>query len=214
MTQRVCVQNFTVSRDGIGAGQKQTLERPFGHVDPGDLMAWAFGTAHFPGRTDPGGSRGLEDYLTRDFAHGIGAEIMGRHKFGPQRGPWPEDGWKGWWGEEPPFHTPVFVLTHHPRPPLTVGETTFHFVDATPSAALEQAKAAADSKDVRIGGGVSTVRQFLEADLIDEMHVAIAPLEYGTGLRLWDRPEELEDRFHLEQVTAPSGVTHCFFWRR
>ena len=140
---------------------------------------------------------------------------MGRHKFGPQRDPWPEgDDWIGWWGEEPPFHTPVFVLTHHPRPPLTVGETTFHFVDATPAEALEQAKAAADGKDVRIGGGVSTVRQFLEVGLVDEMHVAIAPLEYGTGLRLWDRPEELEDRFHLEQVTAPSGVTHCFFWRR
>ncbi|HEX7349972.1 hypothetical protein [Brachybacterium sp.] len=96
MTQRVRVQNFGVSRDGIGAGEDQTVERPFGHVDPGELMAWAFGTAHFPGRGDGGGSRGLEDYFTRDFARGIGAEIMGRHKFGPQRGPWPDDGWIGW----------------------------------------------------------------------------------------------------------------------
>ncbi|WP_394216226.1 dihydrofolate reductase family protein [Brachybacterium vulturis] len=214
MTQRVRVQSFGVSRDGIGAGQEQTLQRPFGHVDPGELMAWAFETAHFPGRTAPGGSRGFEDRLTRDFAQGIGAEIMGRHKFGPQRGPWSDDGWTGWWGEEPPFHTPMFVLTHHPRPPLTVGETTFHFVDAAPAEALAQATAAAEGKDVRIGGGVTTLREFLWADLIDEMHVAIAPLEYGTGLRLWERPEELEDRFHLERITAPSGVEHCFFWRR
>ncbi|HEX7349973.1 dihydrofolate reductase family protein [Brachybacterium sp.] len=106
------------------------------------------------------------------------------------------------------------MLTHHERPPLTVGETTFHFLDASPAEALAQAKAAADGKDVRIGGGVSTVRQFLEADLVDEMHVAIAPIEYGTGLTLWERPEELEDRFHLERISAPSGVEHCFFWRR
>lgn len=214
MTQRVRVQNFTVSRDGIAAGEDQTLERPFGHVDPGELMAWAFGTAHFPGRTDSAGSRGLEDYFTRDFAHGIGAEIMGRHKFGPKSGPWPDESWEGWWGEEPPFHTPVFVLTGSPRESLVKGETTFHFLDATPAEALAQAKAAADGMDVRIGGGVTTVREFLEADLIDELHVAIAPLEYGTGLRLWERPEELEDRFHLERITAPSGVEHCFFWRR
>ena len=214
MTQRVRVQNFTVSRDGIAAGEDQTLERPFGQVDPGELMAWAFGTAHFPGRTDSAGSRGLEDYFTRDFAHGIGVEIMGRHKFGPKSGPWPDESWEGWWGEEPPFHTPVFVLTSSPREPLVKGETAFHFLDATPAEALAQAKAAADGMDVRIGGGVTTVREFLEADLIDELHVAIAPLEYGTGLRLWERPEELEDRFHLERITAPSGVEHCFFWRR
>src|SRR5699024_3685234 len=171
-------------------------------------------TASWPNRTDGGGNRGLEDYLTRDYAHGIGAEIMGRHKFGPQRGPWPDDGWRGWWGDEPPFRTPVFVLTHYPRPPLTVGETTFHFLDASPDEALALAKQAADGKDVRIGGGVTTVLEFLDADLIDEMHVAIAPLEYGSGLRLWERPEELEDRFHLERITAPSGVEHCFFWRR
>lgn len=214
MTQRVRVQNFTVSRDGIGAGEDQSLEHPFGHVDPGELMAWALETASFPARAEPGGTRGLEDYLTRDFAHDIGAEIMGRHKFGHQRGPWPDDGWIGWWGEEPPFHTPVFVLTHHPHADLTLGETTFHFLDVPPAEALARAKTAADGKDVRIGGGVTTVREFLDADLVDDMHVAIAPLEYGTGLRLWDSPEELTDRFHLEQVTAASGVTHCFFWRR
>ena len=214
MTPRVRVQNFGVSLDGIGAGEEQTLERPFGHVDPMVLMSWAFETASFPGRTEPGGSRGFEDHLTRDFARGIGAEIMGRHKFGPQRGPWTDDGWVGWWGEEPPFHTPVVVLTHHEREPLTVGETTFHFLDASPATALERALELADGQDVRIGGGVTTVREFLDADLIDELHVAIAPIEYGHGLRLWEAPEELEDRFHLEKITAPSGVEHCFFWRR
>lgn len=214
MTPRVRVQSFGVSLDGIGAGEEQTLERPFGHVDPMTLMSWAFETASFPGRTEPGGSRGLEDHLTRDFAHGIGAEIMGRHKFGPQRGPWTDDGWIGWWGEEPPFRTPVVVLTHHEREPLIVGETTFHFLDASPAVALERALELAEGKDVRIGGGVTTVREFLDADLVDEMHVAIAPIEYGHGLRLWKRPEELEDRFHLERITAPSGVEHCFFWRR
>lgn len=215
MTQRLRVQNFTVSRDGIAAGADQTLEQPFGHdVNPMELMSWAAGTASWPNRTDSGGSRGFEDRLTRDFTHGIGAEIMGRHKFGPRSGPWPDETWEGWWGEEPPFHTPVFVLTSHPRPPLVKGETTFHFLDATPTEALEQAKAAAGGLDVRLGGGVTTLRAFLAADLIDELHVAIAPIALGTGLKLWDRPEELEDRFHLEQITAGSGVTHCFLWRR
>lgn len=217
--QRVRVQNFTISRDGIGAGEDQSLERPFGTagtgpVDPGTLMAWGFETASFPGRSDGGGSRGIEDRLTRDFSQNIGAEIMGRNKFGPVRGPWPDEEWTGWWGEDPPFHTPVLVMTHHPRPSFTLSDTTFHFVAGTPREVLAQAFEAADGKDVRIGGGVSTVRQFLEADLIDEMHVAIAPLEYGSGLRLWDSPEELTDRFHLEKVEAPSGVTHCFLWRR
>lgn len=110
--------------------------------------------------------------------------------------------------------TPVLVLTHHPRPSLTKGETTFHFLDATPQEALARAKQAADGLGVRLGGGVRTLRAFLEADLVDEMHVAIAPLEFGTGLRLWDRPEEFEDPFHLERTTALSGVEHCFFWRR
>lgn len=212
--QRVRVQNFAVSADGIGAGEDQTLEKPFGHVDPWRLMSWAGATASWPNRTDPGGTRGVEDYFTRDFAHGIGAEIMGRNKFGPVRGPWPDEDWKGWWGEDPPFRTPVFVLTHHPRPSFSLLDTTFHFLEASPAEALAQAKAAAHGKDVRIGGGVSTLRQFLDADLIDEMHVAIAPVDLGTGLRMWERPEELTDRFHLEQITAPSGITHCFFWRR
>ena len=214
MSQLLRVQNFMLSRDGFGAGEGQSLERPFGHADPGALASWAGATAHWPNRTDPGGSRGLDDYFTRDFANNIGVEIMGRNKFGPQRGPWENEDWKGWWGDVPPFHTPVFVLTHHLRPSFTLADTTFHFIDATPPEALGQAKAAADGKDVRLGGGVATVREFLAADLVDTMHVAVAPIEIGRGERLWSSPEDLLDRFHLESVPSQSGVTHLLFWRR
>ncbi len=214
MSPVVRVQNFTVSSDGYGAGVGQSLERPFGDVDPAEFVSWAFATAHWVNRSDTGGTYGIDDYCTRDFAHNIGAEIMGRNKFGPQRGPWRDLEWKGWWGDDTPFHTPVFVLTHHPRPSLTLGDTTFHFLDATPEVALEQAFAAAGGKDVRIGGGVATVREFLDADLIDQMHVVVVPMELGRGERLWDDPEDLGDRYILEKVPSPSGVTHLFFWRR
>jgi len=207
------VHNFAVSLDGVGAGRDQTLERPFGGPDPSLLMSWAGATDSWPNRTEPGGSRGLDDHIVRDFTHHIGAEIMGRNKFGPIRGPWPDEDWKGWWGDDPPFRTPVFVLTHHPRPSFSLSDTTFHFLDATPRDALAVALEAAGGKDVRIGGGVSTVREFLDADLIDEMHVAVAPHEFGDGLRLWDSPTELEDRFRHESVPSPSGVVHHFFWR-
>lgn len=214
MTQLLRVQNFTVSSDGFGAGEDQTLDRPFGHADPGELFAWAGATASWPHRTDPGGSRGLDDYFTRDFPHNIGAEIMGRNKFAPRRGPWPDPGWQGWWGDEPPFHTPVFVLTHHERPALTLGDTTFHFVNDEPAAVLERARRAADGKDVRLGGGASTIREFLDADLVDALHVVVAPVTLGSGVRLWTSPDELRDRFHLEVVPSPSGVTHHLLWRR
>ncbi len=214
MAQIVRVQNFMVSADGYGSGEGQSRDRPFGHADPAALASWAGATAHWPNRTEPGGSYGLDDYFTRDFANNIGAEIMGRNKFGPQRGPWENLDWQGWWGDEPPFHTPVFVLTHHPRPSFALGETTFHFLDATPHEALDRALRAADGKDVRIGGGVATVREFLDADLIDTMHVAVAPVELGRGERLWASPDELTDRFHLERVPSVSGVTHHLFWRR
>jgi dihydrofolate reductase len=214
MEQMLKVQCFAVSRDGFGAGEGQTMERPFGHADPGELMAWAGATASWVYRADGGGSRGLDDLLTRDMFRGIGAEIMGRNKFGPQRGPWVDHEWQGWWGDEPPFHTPVFVLTHHVRPSFTLSDTTFHFLDATPAEALRQAKAAADGKDVRLGGGVHTVREFLDADLVDTLHVAVAPIVLGRGERLWTSPDELLDRFHLEVVPSPSGVTHHLFWRR
>lgn len=214
MAQLVRVQNFSISSDGYGAGEGQSLERPFGHADPADFMSWAGATAHWVNRTEPGGTYGLDDYITRDFANNIGAEIMGRNKFGPQRGPWENHDWQGWWGDEPPFHTPVFVLTHHVRPSFSLGDTTFHFLDAAPADALAQAFSAADGKDVRIGGGVATVRAFLDAALIDTMHVAVSPVILGRGERLWAGPEELADRFHLEQIPSPSGVVHHFFWRK
>lgn len=213
MSQLLRVQNFVVSSDGYGAGEGQSLERPFGHADPQQLMSWAGATAHWPGRREPGGTRGLDDYFTRDFTHHIGAEIMGRNKFGPVRGPWPDLDWQGWWGDEPPFHTPVYVLTHHVRPSFTLADTTFHFVDASPAQALEIARRGAGGKDVRLGGGVSTVRQFLEAGLVDTLHIAVAPVELGRGERLWESPDDLLDRYHRETVPSPSGVTHHIFWR-
>jgi dihydrofolate reductase len=214
MTQLLRVQNFFVSADGFGAGEGQSLERPFGQADPYVLGGWAFATASWPNRTEPGGSRGLDDYFVRDYARNIGAEIMGRNKFGHQRGPWQDHDWKGWWGDDPPFHTPVFVLTHHLRPSFTLSDTTFHFIDATPDEALRQAKETADGKDVRLGGGVTTIREFLDADLVDTMHVAVAPVELERGERLWTSHEELLDRFHCDVVPSPSGVTHLLFWRR
>jgi dihydrofolate reductase len=214
MTQLLRVQNFCASQDGFGAGENQRLEKPFGDADPGTMFSWAGATASWPNRTDPGGTRGLDDYFTRDFKNNIGAEIMGANKFSPHRGPWQNHDWLGWWGDEPPFHTPVFVLTHHLRPSFTLGDTTFHFVDAEPAEALELARQAADGKDVRLGGGARTIREFLDADLVDTLHVAVSPVQIGAGSRLWDSPEELEDRFHHEAVPSPSGVTHHLFWRK
>jgi len=215
MTQLLRVQCFNVTRDGFGAGIGQSLEHPFGHnAEPSDLFAWAGATASWVNRTDPGGSRGLDDYFTRDFTNNIGAEIMGRNKFGPYRGAWEDHEWNGWWGDRPPFRTPVFVLSHHERAPLTLSDTTFHFIDATPSDALRRAKEAANGKDVRLGGGVTTVREFLDADLVDAMHIAVAPIDLGQGERLWGSHEELLDRFHLDTVPSPSGVTHLLFWHR
>ncbi len=214
MEQLVRVQNFCISRDGFGAGEHQSLERPFGHADPGELVGWAGATASWPNRTEPGGSRGLDDHFTRDFTRNIGAEIMGRNKFSPHRGPWRDDTWRGWWGDEPPFHTPVVVLTHHPRASFALSDTTFHFVDATPAEALARARELAEGRDVRLGGGATTIREFLDADLVDTLHVAVAPVDLGSGVRLWESPDELLDRFHLEIVPSPSGVIHHLFWRR
>jgi dihydrofolate reductase len=211
---RVRVHNFGVSLDGFGTGEGQTLEAPFGHAG-GRIMSWFFPTATFQAmQGQPSGSRGLDDRLASAWGPGIGAEIMGRNKFGPQRGPWPDDGWIGWWGDEPPFHTPVVVLTHHPRPPLVVGETTFTFLDASPEEALAVAREQAGGRDVRIGGGVQTVRQFLAADLIDSLHVVVSPIVLGRGERLWDGLEGLEERFEIESVASPSGVVHLLMERR
>ncbi|WP_068274176.1 dihydrofolate reductase family protein [Aldersonia kunmingensis] len=210
---KVRVHNFAISLDGFGTGEGQTQDEPFGHADH-RLHQWMIGTRTFRGNEEGGGT-GVDDAFTAAYWNGIGAEIMGRNKFGPQRGPWADHEWRGWWGENPPFHTPVFVLTHHPRPDLEMeGGTTFHFIDATPEEALEKARAAAGDLDVRIGGGVDTVRQYLAADLIDHLHVVVVPILLGRGERLWDGLEGLEDRLAFESVTAPSGVTHIVGTRR
>jgi dihydrofolate reductase len=212
---KVRVHNFGVSLDGFATGEGQSLESPFGHAGP-RLLGWFMQTHTFHAMNGKdGGSRDADDAYASTWGDGIGAEIMGRNKFGPQRGPWADESWRGWWGDNPPFHTPVFVLTHHTRPDLPMeGGTTFHFIDATPAEALARAREAAGDLDVRIGGGPSTVRQFLAADLIDHMHVALAPIVLGRGERLWDDLEGLEQRFEIESVSTPSGVTHMTFNRR
>jgi dihydrofolate reductase len=211
----VRVHNFAVSLDGFGTGEGQSFEQPFGHAGSRLLDQFLETRTFRKMHGEPGGSAGADEAFASNWGTGVGAEIMGRNKFGPQRGPWVDEDWKGWWGDDPVFHTPVFVLTHNPRPTIQMkGGTTFHFIDATPAEALRIAKEAAGELDVRIGGGPSTVRQFLAADLIDHMHVVIAPIVLGRGERLWDGLEGLEDRFRVEAVSTPSGVTHVTFTRR
>src|SRR5437764_8256619 len=195
IVSQVRVHNFSVSLDGFGTGEGQSLEAPFGHAGT-RLHEWFFPTRSFRGvqetNGDPGGSTGVDEEFASAWGPGIGVEIMGRNKFGPQRGPWEDDGWTGWWGDEPPFHTPCYVLTHHQRPPIQLNGTTFHFIDASPEEALAEAGKAANGQDVRIGGGPTTVREFLAADLIDHLHVAIVPTVLGRGVRLWDDLEGVE----------------------
>jgi dihydrofolate reductase len=206
---QVLVHNFSVSLDGFGTGEGQSLDAPYGHAGT-RLHGWFFATRTFRAmHGQPGGSTGIDDAFARNWTTGIGAEIMGRGKFGPHHGPWPDQVWNGWWGDTPPFHTPVFVLTHHPRPAVQLnGGTTFHFLDATPAEALAEARQAAPGADIRIGGGPATVRAFLAADLIDYLHIVIVPILLGRGERLWDGLEGLEDRYRIESVSSPTGVTH------
>jgi dihydrofolate reductase len=210
----VRIHNFAISIDGYGAGEGQSLQAPFGHAE-GRLMDWFKDTRTFVAmQGGSGGSSGVHEAFASNWGAGIGVEIMGRHKFGPQRGPWPDDGWTGWWGDEPPFHTPVVVLTHYPREPLAMqGGTTFHFLDATAAEALAAARELAPGLDVRIGGGVETVREFLEADLVDQMHLAVVPIVLGRGEQLWTGLEGIEERFDVEATTGPGGVTHLAFSR-
>jgi len=214
--QLVRVHNLGVSLDGFATGDGQSLEAPFGHAGS-RLTEWFFDTAmgrELMGR-GPGGSRGVDNALTESGFRGVGAEIMGRNKFGPQRGPWEGESWRGWWGAEPPFHTPVYVLTHYPRPSLEMdGGTVFHFRDGSPQEVLAEAKKAAGGLDVRIGGGPTVVRDFLAADLVDLLHVVIVPIVLGRGVRLWDGLEGVEERFDVETVASPAGVSHVIFSRR
>jgi dihydrofolate reductase len=176
------VQSFAVSVDGYGAGSNQDLQNPLGVNGP-ELMEWFFNTRVWRRMHGlEGGESGIDNDMAERGLAGLGAWILGRNMFGPVRGPWPGESWKGWWGDEPPYHTPVFVLTHHPRAQLQMtGGTTFHFVTDGIHAALDQAKKAANGKDVRLGGGVATIRQFLRAGLIDEMVLAVRPVVLGAG---------------------------------
>ncbi len=207
------VQSFSISLDGFGTGEGLSLDEPFGHA--GDrLHEWMFATRWWHERIgEPGGTGGIDDALLRQFAPGIGAEIMGAGKFGYPG--WHADlDWKGWWGPDPPFHTPVVVLTHHSRPSLEMeGGTTFRFLDATPAEALQVAREAANGQDVRLGGGPTMIREFLAAGLVDHMHVAVVPVLLGRGVRLWDGLEDLEKDFAIEATSSPSGVTHLTFTR-
>jgi dihydrofolate reductase len=210
---RTYVHSFSVSLDGFGTGEGLTLEEPFGHAGQ-RLHAWMMGTRSWHERVgEPGGSEGVDQAFVERHDPGIGAEIMGAGKFG-YRG-WHDDAdWTGWWGPNPPFHTPVFVLTHHPRPPLEMaGGTTFHFVDASPVEALELASEAANGLDVRIGGGVTVLRDFLAAGLVDHMHLVVVPVLLGRGVRLWEGLEGFEEDYDVEATSSPSGVTHLTFSR-
>jgi dihydrofolate reductase len=182
------VESFSISQDGFGAGPDQDLNNPLG-VGGTSLHGWAMPTRTFQKKVfgQDGGETGIdEDFAARGFQN-MGAWIMGRNMFGPVRGPWPDESWRGWWGDNPVYQVPVFVLTHHAREPLVMeGGTTFHFVTEGPAVALERAREAAGGKDVRVGGGVSTIQQYLRLRLIDEMHVAVSPVFLGAGERLFD----------------------------
>lgn len=208
---RTRVQGMFVSLDGYAAGSYVTFEEPFG-----EAIALTRG---FDGRAIHGIDK-VEDLsfdaaMTSLWGQGIGVEIMGRRKFGPQTGPWTDDGWRGWWGEEPPFRTPVIVLTHHEREPIAFDNgTVFHFLDASPQEALQRAHELAPGTDVRIGGGPSTVREFLAADLVDTMHLTIVPVTIGSGTRLLEGGLPSSDDFFIESVTLPSGRAHQIWYRR
>lgn len=210
------VESFTLSIDGFGAGPEQSLENPLGIGGTG-LHAWAFPTQTFQsklfGKAD--GKTGIdEDFAARGFDN-VGAWIMGRNMFGPVRGPWPDESWKGWWGDNPVYHMPVFVLTHHARAPLVMeGGTTFYFVTEGIHAALERAREAAGGKDVRIGGGADTIRQYLQARLIDELHIAISPIVLGTGERLFEGINLVELGYACTRHAATERATHLVLTRQ
>lgn len=211
---RVRVAGFSVSVDGFGAGPDQSLEHPLGRGGEA-LHQWMFGTRFFHDMIgEPGGSDGVD----QDYAHramdGFGAFILGRNMFGPVRGPWPDESWTGWWGADPPYHAPTFVLTHHARAPLVMeGGTTFIFVTEGPEAALAQARAAAGGLDVKIGGGVSTVRQYLRAGLVDELQIAVSPVVLGEGEPLFAGIDLPALGFRVRERRASEDAMHVVLTR-
>lgn len=212
---KVKVAAFSVSLDGYAAGPDQSLEHPLGKKGE-TLHRWFFPTRRFQSMYGKGeGTTGIDnDFAERSFEN-LGAWIMGRNMFGPVRGPWPDNEWKGWWGENPPYHVPVFVLTNHKREPLIMkGGTVFHFITDGIESALEKAMKAANGKDIRIGGGTSTVRQFLQAGFIDEMHLAFSPVFFGAGENLLNGIDLPGLGFTDLQTTYGDGVTHVVLIKR
>ena len=209
------VQSFAISIDGYGAGPNQDLRNPLGVRGP-ELMEWFFATSmwrRMHGNDD--GETGVDNAIAEQGFAGIGAWILGRNMFGPVRGRWPDDSWKGWWGDEPPYHTPVFVLTHYPRAPLKMaGDTEFYFVTEGIHAALEQATAAAGSRDVRLGGGVATIRQYLRAALIDELHLAIRPVLLGSGEHLLNDVDMRALGYECAKYVMGERAAHVFLRKR
>jgi dihydrofolate reductase len=208
------VQSFAVSIDGYSAGHGQDLQNPLGIRGP-ELMEWFFHTrAWREMHGQEGGETGVDNDLAQQGMAGIGAWILGRNMFGPVRGPWPDDSWKGWWGDEPPYHTPVFVLTHHARAPVRMkGDTEFRFVTEGIHSALEQANAAAGGLDVRLGGGVSTIREYLRAALIDELHLAVRPVLLGRGENLFDGIDMRALGYECARYVVGERATHVFLRR-
>jgi dihydrofolate reductase len=211
---RVRVLSFAVSLDGFGAGPSQDLRNPLGVGGP-ELMEWFFHTRvwrQMHGHAD--GETGIDNRMAEQGFIGIGAWILGRNMFGPIRGPWPDDEWRGWWGDEPPYHTPVFVLTHYPRPPLKMaGGTEFRFVTDGIHVALRRAREAAAGHDVRIGGGVATIRQYLLAGLIDELHLAVRPILMGSGEQLWNGLDLRAIGYGCAECVAGERATHVILRR-
>jgi dihydrofolate reductase len=209
------VRSFGVSIDGFGAGPDQDLQNPLGVGGP-ELFDWFFHTRTWRAmHGQSGGETGVDDEIARRGFEGVGAWILGRNMFGPVRGPWPDESWRGWWGDEPPYHVPTFVLTHHPRPPLAMaGGTVFHFVTGGIRAALEQATAAAAGRDIRLGGGVATVRQYLQAGLVDELHLAVRPVLLGAGEHLLGGIDLRALGYECAETVAGERATHVFIRRR
>ena len=209
------VLSFAVSLDGYSAGPNQSLENPLGVRGP-ELMEWFFPTRFFQKMFGTGdGETGVDNGIAEKGFDNIGAWILGRNMFGPVRGPWPDENWKGWWGEEPPYHVPTFVLTHHARPTLRMkGGTDFHFITGGIHEALERAKAAAKGKDIRVGGGVSTVRQFLGARLIDDLHLATRPVLLGKGENLFSGLDLDALGYKCEKSVAGERATHVFLRKK
>lgn len=211
---KLYVRSFSLSLDGYGAGPDQSIDNPLG-VNGMSLHQWAFTTRTFQKMFGQnGGSTGVDDdYAILGF-NNIGAWILGRNMFGPVRGPWPDDSWKGWWGDTPPYHCPVFVLTHYARPSIVMeGGTTFHFVTDGIESALERARDAADGKDVRVGGGVSTIKQYLHARLIDELHLAISPVFLGQGENLFANIDLLSLGYKCREHMSTPNATHLIIAR-